>query len=125
VAEEVTVRAGTTDDLLAVVRVLDAAMLESDSRVLRERLASGEVLVAERDAFVVGALVLDDGHVDAVAVKRSYRDRGVGTALIEAATDRVRGSLTADFDPDVRAFYESIGFHVEERGRRLWGVYES
>jgi ribosomal protein S18 acetylase RimI-like enzyme len=124
VADEVNVRAGTTDDLLAVVRVLDAAMLESDSGVLRERLAAGDVLVAERKAFVVGALVLDDGHVDAVAVKRSYRDRGVGTALVEAAADRVAGRLTADFDPDVRAFYESVGFDVEERGRRLWGVYE-
>lgn len=124
-ADEVSVRAGTTDDLLAVVRVLDAAMLESDSGVLRERLAAGDVLVAERNAFVVGALVLDDGHVDAVAVKRSYRDRGVGTALVEAAADRVAGRLTADFDPDVRAFYESVGFDVEKRGRRLWGVYES
>jgi ribosomal protein S18 acetylase RimI-like enzyme len=125
VAGEVTVRPGTTEDLLAVVRVLDAAMLESDSGVLTERLAAGDVLVAERDAFVVGALVLDDGHVDAVAVERSYRDRGIGTALVEAAADRVPGRLTADFDPAVRPFYESIGFDVEERGRRLWGVYEA
>jgi GNAT superfamily N-acetyltransferase len=125
VTEDVTVREGSTDDLLAVVRVLDGAMLESDTGVLQERLAGGDVLVAERKAFVVGALVLCDDHVDAVAVERSYRDRGVGTDLVEAAADRTDGALTADFDPQVRAFYESLGFEIEERSRRLWGVYDA
>ena len=74
----------------------------------------------ESEARVVGTLVLDGDHVDAVAVRRARRGRGIGTALVEAAVDR-RGRLTADFDSCVRPFYESLGFEVERREGRLWG----
>lgn len=122
-----TVRTGTADDLLAVMRVLDGAMLDVDADDVRERLrersATNAVLVAVDDA-VVGALVLEDGHVDAVAVRRSARGDGVGSALVEAAAARVDGALTADFDPRVRSFYEAVGFEIETRDGRLWGAYD-
>lgn len=149
-----TVRAGERDDLLAVMRVLDGAMLDVDAAAVRRRLSgvdadsgsdpdgeagdvggkegdrsgnrngngTGTVLVAEADGRVVGALVLDGGHVEAVAVRRSRRGQGVGTALVGAAAARA-GRLTADFDPRVAPFYESLGFAVTERGDgRLRGV---
>jgi GNAT superfamily N-acetyltransferase len=50
-----------------------------------------------------------------VATRRRHRDRGVGSALIAAALER-RGRLVAEFDPDVRPFYESVGFDVEPVG---------
>ncbi|WP_101295257.1 GNAT family N-acetyltransferase [Halegenticoccus soli] len=115
-----TVREADPDDLLDVMRVLDAAMLEADADAVRERIAAGEALVAEADGAVVGALALDGSRVEAVAVRRTRRGRGIGSALVEAAAVRT-GDLTAEFDPRVRPFYESLGFDVEPRSRRLRG----
>ena len=60
----------------------------------------------------------DGDRVTAVATRRRYRDRGVGTALVSAALDDC-GRLVAEFGPDVRPFYESLEFEIEtaESGR--------
>jgi GNAT superfamily N-acetyltransferase len=117
----VEIRDGDADDLLDVMRVIDGSLLDIDADEVRERLDEGDVLVAETSAVrVVGALVLRGSHVAAVAVARTRRGRGIGSALIEAAARR-NPRLTADFDPGVRPFYESLGFDVEERDGRLWG----
>lgn len=135
---EVSVREATDDDRLDVRRILDAAMLQIRVE-LGERISAGDVLVALEDGkdSILGALVLvpleDDGiesdaaHIDAVAVRRARRGRGVGSALVRAAADRC-GPLTAEFDPDVRPFYESLGFEISRvdgdgEGSRLRGRY--
>lgn len=100
------------------------------------------------DAPILGALVLvpceiahesgewaafadsahaDAMHVDAVAVRRARRDRGVGSALVREAAARPP-RLTAEFDPAVRPFYESLGFEVAPvagADDRLRGVFEA
>ncbi|WP_058826839.1 GNAT family N-acetyltransferase [Haloferax sp. Q22] len=111
----VRVREGDPDELVGVMRVLDAGLLEADADEVRDRLAAGDCLVAEASGRVVGALVLDGDYIDAVAASPSRRGRGVGTALVRAALDR-RGRLAADFDGGVRPFYESLGFDIEVRG---------
>nr|WP_251344382.1 GNAT family N-acetyltransferase [Haloplanus sp. GDY1] len=103
------------DEGLDVVRVLDGAMLETDAAAVRERIGSDEVLVATVEDRVVGALVCDGDRVTAVATRRRWRDRGVGTALVSAAA-RGRERLVAEFDPGVRPFYESLGFEIEPAG---------
>ena len=122
------VRPASSDDRLAVIRLLDAALLEVEG--VDARLEAGDVLVAVDDrARVHGAIVLepDDrgAHVAAIAVRRRRRDRGIGTALVESALER-EGRLTARFDERVRPFYESLAFSIEpsddgryrgERGR--------
>ena len=119
------IRPARPDELLAVRRLLDVALLEVEG--VERRLGAGDVLVAVDDGTVVGAAVLapqgDGVHVEAIAVRRRRRDRGVGTALIEAARERY-GRLTAEFDPDVRPFYESLGFDVKPAADdgRLRGV---
>jgi GNAT superfamily N-acetyltransferase len=115
-----TVRRGTEGDLLAVLRVLEGAMLDVGANQIRRRTESDEVLVAERDGRVVGALVRDGDHVEAIAVHPDRRGTGVGRTLIEAALDET-GRLTAAFREEVRPFYERLGFDVEERDERLWG----
>ena len=121
---DVSVESATTADRLDVLRVLDAAMLETDASTVDDRIAAGDALVArsERTDGVVGALVAvrpdsDRLHVDAVAVRRPRRGRGVGSALVAAAVRRGESApaveaVTAAFDAELRAFYAALGFAV-------------
>ncbi|WP_257299325.1 GNAT family N-acetyltransferase [Haloarchaeobius sp. FL176] len=127
------VRVARPDEQEAVAAVLDAAMLRTDA--LDESLAREDVLVAVVEDRLLGALVLvpggsddakgpDGPHVDAVAVRPNRRGQGIGSALVESALPRCgpEERLTAAFDADVRPFYASLGFDIEERDGRLFGV---
>jgi len=111
-ADRVRVRPAGADDHLDVMRVVDGAMLTADAERVQERIDAGSVLVATAESRVVGALVREGDRIIAVATRRRWRDRGVGTALVSAALAE-RGRLVAEFDPDVRPFYESLGFDIE------------
>lgn len=113
---DVSVRPAAVADLPDAMNVLDGAALAADAGRLRSAIDREEVLVAvagdpgaER---VLGVLVLDGEEITAVAVRRRRRDRGIGTALVEAAADR-RDRLVAEFRTDVRPFWESLGFAIE------------
>jgi len=112
------VRTADLADHLDAMRILDGAMLAVDADAVRDRIGADAVLVATLDDRVVGALVRDGDCVTAVATRRRHRNRGVGSALIGAALDDC-GRLVAEFGPDVRPFYESLGFEIEtiEDGR--------
>ena len=119
------VHAARSADLAAVMNVLDGAALAVEAATVRERIADGEVLVATDESRVLGALVLDESHVEAVAVRRSRRGQGVGTELVASAAAGTDGPLTAAFDAQVKPFYESLDFAIEPaeetgrfRGRR-------
>ena len=133
--DDVVIDAATPDDRLDVLRILDAAMLETDAATVDDRIGAGDVLVARsaRTDGVVGALVAarpdpDRLHVDAVAVRRARRGGGIGSALVAAAVDRGESdpaveTVTARFDADLAEFYETLGFAVDdgdaEAGRRV------
>lgn len=108
------VRDATVGDLPDVMNVLDGAALSIDVETVRAGIDGDGVLVvvSEDGERVLGALVLDGAHVEAVAVRRRRRGQGIGTALVEAAADR-RERLTVAFDADVKPFYEGLGFTVE------------
>lgn len=111
------VRLATADELAAVRNVLDGALLDVDSQTLEDALESEEVLVAVRgsdhtDELVLGTLVMADAEILAIAVRTRRRDRGIGTALVEAAAER-HDTLTAEFHSRVRPFWEAVGFTVE------------
>lgn len=115
------------DDRLDVLRVLDAAMLETDADVVGDRIAAGDALVArfERTEAVVGAVIAtrpESGrrHIDAVAVRRARRGRGVGSALVADLVRRARPDaavdvVTAVFDHGLEGFYADLGFEIDER----------
>lgn len=108
------VREATIDDLPDVMNVIDGAALSVDVETVHDGIDSGGTLVAVSDdgERILGALVLDGSHIEAVAVRRRRRGQGIGTALVEAAVAR-REQVIAAFDTDVRPFYESLGFEIE------------
>lgn len=122
--DDVIIERATPDDRLDLLRILDAAMLETDADTVDERIAAGDAFVARstRTGGVVGALVAtrpdaDRLHVDAVAVRQVRRGEGIGSALVAAAVDRGASdpaieTVSARFDADLRAFYEALGFRV-------------
>ena len=124
------VRTANADEIPAVMNVLDGAVLSIAVETVRAGVEDGDTLVAvsgddpaaER---VLGALVLDGAHIEAVAVRRRRRGQGIGTALVEAASDR-RDRVTAAFDADVRPFYEALGFAIQplSESDRYRGVRE-
>ena len=110
-------RRAAADETAAVRGILDAAMLQFEDAALEEETT----LVAAVEGRLLGALVLNGEEVVAVAVRPGRREQGVGTALVEAAAAR-RERLTADFDLEVRPFYESLGFEIECDDDRCRGV---
>lgn len=84
------------------------------------------IFVCEHDAQIVGGCMAGyDGHrgwLYAVAVSPEHRRHGVGTQLIRAALDELKelGCIKVNLqirptNTAVAAFYESLGFAVEDR----------
>ncbi|TQQ82234.1 GNAT family N-acetyltransferase [Halonotius roseus] len=140
---EVALRRAGPDDHLAVVRLFDAGLLETDPDRLRRQLdaTAGFVLLGTIDERPVGAVAVDlapasssrvddnegvdnpePARITAIAVRRRRRDRGIGRQLVDAAADRVAPRpLTAVFDERVRPFYRACGFEIEPHEGRLRG----
>lgn len=112
------VRPASADELPAVMTVLDAGLLETDTGTVQAAIGADRVLVAVDGGRVLGALVLIPGgsaegtYVDAIAVRPRRRRQGIGSALVRAAAAR-HGRLVARFDGSVRPFWTSLGFEVE------------
>lgn len=119
--ENVDLRRGDNDDVVAAMRVLQGALLDIDGSTVRDAAPDGEVLLAEEGDWLVAALVMREGHVEGVAVRRERRGQGIGTALVEAAVADEGGTVTADFRAGVRGFWKDLGFEVEQEGGRFWG----
>jgi GNAT superfamily N-acetyltransferase len=121
----VVIRPAFVRDHLGVMRVVDGANLELPAETAERRIDDGTVVVADDDNRIVGVLVAvprDEGvHVEAIAVRRRRRAQGIGSALVDHAA-REWSPLTAEFDAATKPFYESLGFDIEPRGDRYWGV---
>jgi ribosomal protein S18 acetylase RimI-like enzyme len=114
----------------------DAAPHNDPATVIRKKLAveSDLFLVAVADGVVVGTVMGGyDGHrgwVYAVQVARSARRTGIGSALMRRLEALLadRGCLKVNLqvratNAAVVAFYEQLGYAVEERvsmGKRLY-----
>lgn len=123
------VRTAAPDERVELTSILDAAALQTDPEIIDEAIDDGDALVAVSvaddgtEGAIVGTLVLDGDAVDSVAVRPGRRGQGIGSALVEAALDSTE-RLVAEFDPQVRPFWESLGFSVFGCGvdDRLCGV---
>lgn len=108
------VREATDEEVPTVESILNAAMLEVP--------AGGTRYVACEEDRVLGALILIENEIDAIAVRPGRRGQGVGRALVAHVAGE-RETLVARFDPNVRPFYESLGFEIEDAAEgRLRGI---
>ncbi len=107
----VRIRPARTAEADAVIALLDQAMLSFDRRSIRDRIHRESVLLATHREDLSGVVVLAGGHIEAIAVKPSRRDEGIGRALIEAVFDR-SDRVTAGCHPQARAFYRALDFSL-------------
>ena len=80
------------------------------------QVANGQVLVAELEGCVAGFAALVGGELDGLFVEPELWRRGIGAALVDAATHQARRKgleLTVIANPNARDFYESCGFSLE------------
>ena len=129
----VVVRAYQESDRAQVVALwnkvfgYEGAYNDPDVSIRRKLSAQPDLLfVAEQDRSVVGTIMAGyDGHrgwIYSVAVSPDHRRQGIGSELVEHAQQalialgapkinlQVRG-----YNREVVPFYESLGFHVEDR----------
>ena len=97
------------------------------SKVIEAKLAIDNLIfVAEHEGLIIGACMAGyDGHrgwLYAVAVCNEQRRSGVGSALVQHAIQalKVMGCIKVNLqiratNTEVAAFYESLGFVIEER----------
>lgn len=115
------------EDWIGVMNVLDGALLDVDANEVRERIVADAVFIAQASGSerVRGALVLAEAddqesgseiEIEAIAVRRRYRDRGIGSTLIDRARRETNRVLVAAFDERVRPFYAALGFRVAPIG---------
>jgi GNAT superfamily N-acetyltransferase len=125
------------DGLLASLPLTFERRKQHWKQLAESRHERDAVLVAERDGEVVGfvhACASRDpdsgpatGEVTAIYVRRSQWGRGIGKALLEGATDRLRDSGFADAtlwvletNAATRRFYESQGWQLEGSKKVDW-----
>lgn len=115
-----TIRPAVPGEYVTVRSVLEAALLEVESGLLRR----SSVLVAVENDRILGALVLRGPKIEAIAVRPGRRGQGIGSMLVRRAADR-RPRLSAGFDPALRPFYTSLGFEICCEDGRCRGVHRS
>lgn len=88
------------------------------------QVANGQVLVAELDGRVAGFAAVVGGELDGLFVEPELWRRGIGAALVDAATHQARHkglALTVIANPNARDFYESRGFSLEGEVQTRFG----
>jgi GNAT superfamily N-acetyltransferase len=80
------------------------------------QIANGQVIVAEYRGQIAGFAAVVGGELDGLFVEPDLWGRGIGRALINAATKEARSkglALSVIANPSARRFYESCGFTIE------------
>jgi GNAT superfamily N-acetyltransferase len=88
------------------------------------QIANGQVMVAELDGRIAGFAAVVGGELDGLFVEPALWRRGIGAALVEAATHEARRkglTLSVIANPAARDFYERCGFSVEGEAETRFG----
>jgi len=88
------------------------------------QIANGQVIVAEYRGQIAGFAAVVGGELDGLFVEPDLWGRGIGRALINAATKEARSkglALSVIANPSARRFYESCGFTIEGAEQTRFG----
>src|SRR5690348_6557556 len=88
------------------------------------QIANGQVVVAELDGHIAGFAAVVGGELDGLFVEPDLWGRGIGRALVDAATHEARRrglALKVIANPRARRFYEHCGFSVEGEVQTRFG----
>ncbi len=88
------------------------------------QLANGQVLVVEVGGRTAGFAAVVGGELDGLFVEPDLWRRGIGRALVDAATHQARRkglALTVTANPAARGFYEGCGFSLEGEAQTRFG----
>lgn len=88
------------------------------------QIANGQVIVAELDGEIAGFAAVVGGELDGLFVELDLWGRGIGRALVDAATHEARNrglALSVIANPRARRFYEHCGFSVEGEVQTRFG----
>ena len=126
------------------VKPEDWAIMEANLRSIQPRAQDGDVIVAEDNGTLVGAVIYrppgrrNPGRfarewavIELLAVRPSHRRQGIGWLLAQECVRRARrdgahnvGLYTSEAMAAARRLYESIGFNreteFEQYGLRYW-----
>lgn len=89
-----------------------------------EQIAQDQVIVAELGGRIAGFAAVVGSELDGLFVEPDLWGRGIGTALIEAATHEARRrgfTLSVTASPSAREFYEKCGFTLEGQAQTRFG----
>lgn len=134
---EVTIRAATDGDLDEVARIERETFREPMGEDWFEGyLEDPGFAVAVRENAVAGFALVDTvdghdpalGHLKDVAVRESDRGRGIGSSLLDAVVDELRGRGARSVALEVRrsnergiSFYRRHGFETRREVPRYYG----
>ena len=88
------------------------------------QIANGQVMVAELEGRVGGFAAVVGGELDGLFVEPDLWRRGIGAALVDAATHEARRkglTLSVIANPAARSFYERCGFALEGDAQTRFG----
>jgi GNAT superfamily N-acetyltransferase len=135
-ADTIILRLAEPDELEQLEQVMAHASLElpayreqllahpEELHVPPAQIANGQVIVAELDGAIVGFAAVVAGELDGLFVEPDLWGRGIGRALVDAATHeaRERGlALRVIASPSARRFYEACGFTNEGEVQTRFG----
>jgi len=103
----------------------DQLMLNPDAIYLPAgQIANGQVIVAIIDKEIAGFAALVGGELDGLFVEPDLWGKGIGRALVDAATHEARRkglALKVIANPRARRFYEPCGFTLEGEVQTRFG----
>ena len=122
--DEISIELAVENDAAAVITLFDQSLLAFDRATITPRIEREAVVIARTEQRLCGAHLNAGRHVEAIAVRPSHRNRGVGRAMLKEMADR-RGPLTASCREQVRPFFESLGWSTYELPNGRYFCYES
>jgi ribosomal protein S18 acetylase RimI-like enzyme len=129
-----SIRPGTAADADALLALWSAAAAEEtvsdDVESIANMLArdAGALLLAEADGALIGSLIVGwdgwRGQLYRLAVDPAWRRRGVATALVRAAEERLRGlgarrvaAIVITSHDHAQSFWRSVGYEAAPQTR--------